>query len=99
MNYIEKEFFKFTKANQLKFIFQADGLTYKADFYSKKFNLIVNINGCFWHNHGCINSKIPKKNTRYWLNLFEKNKARDCSWNQAGDRKAVSCNTACHEKI
>ena len=24
-----------------------------------------------------MNSKIPEKNTKYWLSVFEKNKARD----------------------
>ena len=43
----------------------------------KNKRLILNINGCFWHNHGCVNSKIPEKNTNYWLSVFEKNKARD----------------------
>jgi len=40
-------------------------------------NLIININGCYWHNHGCVHSRIPAKNTNYWLSVFEKNKARD----------------------
>ena len=56
---------------------QSKLLPYKADFFLKKINLIININGCYWHNHGCVHSRIPEKNTNYWLNVFEKNKARD----------------------
>jgi len=56
---------------------QSKLLPYKADFFLKKINLIININGCYWHNHGCVHSRIPEKNTNYWLSVFEKNKARD----------------------
>ena len=65
------------KNNGFDFIFQKKGLCYKADFFYKKRNLVVNINGCYWHNHGCVHSRIPEKNTNYWLSVFEKNKARD----------------------
>ena len=56
---------------------QSKLLPYKADFFLKKINLIININGCYWHNHGCVHSRIPEKNTNYWLSVFQKNKARD----------------------
>ena len=56
---------------------QSKELPYSADFFIKKLNLVININGCYWHNHGCVHSRIPEKNTNYWLSVFEKNKARD----------------------
>ena len=49
----------------------------KPDIFLKKYKTVIFVNGCFWHNHGCVNSKIPEKNTSYWLSVFEKNKARD----------------------
>jgi len=67
----------FLKNSSIKFIMQSKIFPYTPDFYSKKHQLIINVNGCFWHNHGCVNSKIPEKNTKYWLSVFEKNKARD----------------------
>ena len=36
--------------------------------------IILNIKGCFWHQHGCINSKMPKSRKLYWHKKFQKNK-------------------------
>ena len=74
---IERDFEKQLKLIATDISVQSKELPYSADFFIKKLNLVININGCFWHNHGCVNSKIPEKNTNYWLSVFEKNKARD----------------------
>ena len=73
----EKKIYKFLQSINTDFRYQATNLPGKPDFLMKNKRLILNINGCFWHNHGCVNSKIPEKNTNYWLSVFEKNKARD----------------------
>lgn len=44
---------------------------------SKK--IILNIKGCFWHQHGCTNSKMPKTNELFWHEKFEKIKINDMS--------------------
>ena len=49
----------------------------KPDIVLAKYNLILNVHGCYWHNHGCPNSRIPKTRQDYWLNVFEKTKMRD----------------------
>ena len=50
----------------------------KPDIVLKKHNLVVFVHGCFWHNHqGCKISHIPKSNTGFWLDKFEKNMCRD----------------------
>ncbi len=73
----EKIFKKFLDERNFNYIFQPRNFPYRPDFLMNDKGLILNINGCFWHNHGCVNSKIPEKNTNYWLSVFEKNKARD----------------------
>ena len=73
----EKIFKEFLDKQLINYTYQVKGLPYKADFYYKDYNLIININGCYWHNHGCVHSRIPEKNTNYWLSVFQKNKARD----------------------
>ena len=35
------------------------------------------VNGCFWHQHGCKNSVIPKTNTDFWLEKLQGNVIRD----------------------
>jgi len=39
---------------------------------------IVEVRGCFWHQHkGCIDAHIPKSNVSYWRPKLERNKRRD----------------------
>jgi DNA mismatch endonuclease (patch repair protein) len=45
------------------------GLPGRPDFVMKEKKLIINVNGCFWHQHGCNHSKIPNLNTKMWNNL------------------------------
>jgi len=49
----------------------------KPDIVLLKHKIIINIQGCFWHNHGCYLSSIPKTNTNYWLQVLDKTKQRD----------------------
>ena len=39
--------------------------------------IILNIKGCFWHQHGCNNSKMPKSRKLYWYKKFQRNKIND----------------------
>jgi len=49
----------------------------KPDIVLVKHKTIINIQGCFWHNHGCSRSNLPKTRTEYWYNELEGNKERD----------------------
>ena len=49
----------------------------KPDFCSVKFKIAVFINGCFWHNHGCSRSNIPKSNIEFWKIKLNNTKRRD----------------------
>lgn len=40
-------------------------------------NVVVFINGCFWHYHNCHLFKMPKTRTTWWKNKLEGNKKRD----------------------
>lgn len=44
-------------------------------FPNKK--LAVFINGCFWHGHGCYNSRSPKNNADFWNKKLTTNRERD----------------------
>lgn len=36
------------------------------------------VHGCFWHAHPrCVRATVPKRNTKFWLEKFEANRARD----------------------
>ena len=49
----------------------------KPDIVLKKHNVVINVNGCFWHHHKCGKYKIPRTNRKFWLNKLNKNNARD----------------------
>lgn len=44
-------------------------------FPSKQIALFIH--GCFWHQHGCKNSVIPKTNTDFWMHKLQSNVERD----------------------
>ena len=50
----------------------------KPDICNKKRKIIVEVKGCFWHqHHNCKYSTKPKTNTSYWLTKIENNSKRD----------------------
>ena len=40
---------------------------------------LIFIHGCFWHQHGCKFSHLPKSNISYWVPKLERNRMRDAS--------------------
>lgn len=65
----------------------ADGFRYrkndkrypgKPDIVLPKYNTIVFVHGCFWHQHvGCKESHIPKSRSDYWASKLKRNVERD----------------------
>jgi len=49
----------------------------KPDIVLPKHRTVVFVNGCFWHRHDCGRFRMPKSNTDYWKDKFDKNAARD----------------------
>ena len=42
------------------------------DIVIPRYKIAININGCFWHQHGCTNTKVPNKRRDFWENKFDK---------------------------
>jgi len=38
---------------------------------------VIFVHGCFWHQHGCALSHMPKSNVAYWAPKLRRNQARD----------------------
>ena len=38
---------------------------------------IIFVHGCFWHQHGCGFSHVPKSNAAYWAPKLKRNRERD----------------------
>lgn len=50
----------------------------KPDIVLRKHKVAIFINGCFFHHHnGCKLAYVPKSNTDFWLQKFEKNSYND----------------------
>lgn len=47
------------------------------DLFILKYGVVVFINGCFWHQHGCKLTTRPKSNKNFWNQKFDSNIARD----------------------
>ncbi len=50
----------------------------KPDIVLTRLKRIIEVKGCFWHQHeGCIDSRIPKSRTEYWRPKLRGNVKRD----------------------
>ena len=49
----------------------------KPDIVLKKYKSAIQVRGCFWHQHGCKYSNVPKSNKFYWIPKLKQNKERD----------------------
>ena len=39
--------------------------------------VVIFVNGCFWHQHGCHLSTVPQTNREFWLEKFKGTRVRD----------------------
>lgn len=50
----------------------------RPDLFFRKYNTVVFINGCFWHQHpGCRFAYKPKSNRAFWIPKLQGNALRD----------------------
>src|SRR5579863_5623443 len=50
----------------------------KPDLVFAKLKCIIDVRGCFWHQHkNCIDAHVPKSGTAYWRPKLRSNVARD----------------------
>jgi DNA mismatch endonuclease (patch repair protein) len=47
------------------------------DLVFSRLSKIINVNGCFWHMHGCGRCHIPSSRTEYWTAKLRRNAERD----------------------
>src|SRR5687767_9629125 len=48
------------------------------DLVFPKYKKVIQVNGCFWHQHpGCKLARLPKSRLDYWLPKLRRNQARD----------------------
>lgn len=47
------------------------------DLVFPRLRKIINVNGCFWHMHGCARCRVPSSRRNYWMAKLRRNAARD----------------------
>ena len=47
------------------------------DLVLPKYGVVIFVHGCFWHRHGCSNTRLPTSNLEYWEPKLDRNVARD----------------------
>lgn len=60
-----------------RFTLHAGDLPGTPDIVLPKYSTVIQVRGCFWHQHSCRLGKRPKSNLGYWLPKLERNKRRD----------------------
>jgi DNA mismatch endonuclease (patch repair protein) len=63
----------------------------RPDIYFPRFKVAVMLNGCFWHRCPHCSPSMPKTNTAFWREKFERNKRRDTR--QAKERRSEGIRT------
>jgi DNA mismatch endonuclease (patch repair protein) len=49
----------------------------KPDIVLPRYRTAVQVRGCFWHSHSCIDGHIPKTRRAYWEPKLRANQQRD----------------------
>lgn len=55
----------------------------RPDFANQSKGWVVQVHGCFWHQHDCKRGTMPSHNQAEWRAKFERNKTRDAKVEQA----------------
>lgn len=61
----------------LRFRLHEKGLPGRPDLVLPRHKVVVFVHGCFWHQHGCANSRLPKSRPEFWGAKLKANAARD----------------------
>lgn len=67
----------FLHNNGFRYRLHVRDLPGRPDIVLPKYNIIIFVNGCFWHKHHCTRASIPKTNTTFWVEKLSKNVIRD----------------------
>lgn len=49
----------------------------RPDLVFPRYRAVIQVNGCFWHRHGCHSFKWPTTRIGFWRNKLNRNHAND----------------------
>ncbi len=64
-------------ARGFRFRKNVKGMPGTPDILFSKRRMVIQVFGCFWHQHSCRRTHIPQSNVAFWTAKFQANWARD----------------------
>jgi len=61
----------------LRYRLHVKALPGRPDIVMRKYKLVVEVRGCFWHCHECVKGRAPKTHPEYWTPKLVRNVERD----------------------
>lgn len=61
----------------LRFRLHRKALPGTPDLVFPKYRVVIFVNGCFWHGHGCSKGRLPKSRLDFWVPKIQHNRDRD----------------------
>lgn len=68
---------RFLHKSGFRFRLHTPNLPGRPDIVLRRYRAAVFVHGCFWHQHGCANSRLPKTRAAFWRAKLAANRARD----------------------
>ena len=68
---------KFLHARGYRYRLHAKELPGTPDIVLPKYRTVIQVRGCFWHQHSCPEGRIPKTRRDFWAVKLSKNVQRD----------------------
>jgi len=73
----EKRIRSFLHSEGWRFVLHDKRLPGSPDIVLPKYKSVVQVRGCFWHDHKCKLSSQPKTNIKFWKEKLKTNSERD----------------------
>lgn len=64
-------------ARGYRFRLHARNLPGRPDILFPRYRAVIQVHGCFWHQHDCSLFRLPSTNTDLWKTKLDENRARD----------------------
>ena len=94
---------KFLHANGFRYRLHHKDLPGKPDIVLSRHKTIVDVRGCFWHQHSCVDGAVPKTATEFWSQKFERTAARDVehvkTWKALGYQVIIIWECECQHHV
>ncbi len=68
---------KFLHSLGFRFRLHVKSLPGSPDLVLTRYKTVIQVRGCFWHGHTCIDGHIPKSRRNYWEPKLLRNRLRD----------------------